>query len=627
MLTYRASGVVNFAHAALGMFCAYAYYELRATGDLALPVLGLPARVHVVDRPTVFTALTAVLLMAAAAGVVLHALVFRPLRSAPPLARVVASLGIFLYLQDLARLRFPKAGAASFEVTSFLPRGSQDVLGVVVPNNWFVLAGIAIAVGLVLGAVFQWTRFGLATRAAAESEKGALLLGLAPDRLAAANWALASVLSALSVVLITGITKQLDPITTSLLVIPALAAALLGGLSSFTLAMLAGFAIGMAQSATLTFVTRADWIPGWLPRGGVERSLPFLVILAAIVWRGRTIPARDALVEQRLPESPSPRHPLLATFVLGGVAVLALWTLPSQWRLAIVVSTVAATIALSSVVLTGYVGQISLAQYAFAGVAAFTTAKLADDVAIPFPWSPLLAIAITVAIGVLVGIPAVRVRGMTLAIATAGAAVAIQELFFNSSAIGGIAGLEVPRPELLGVDLGFSAIGDDNFRPAFGTFAVVALGAACIAVANLRRSPTGLRWLAVRANERAAAAAGVNVTAAKLTAFAISSALAALGGVLLAYQLPTLSPDAFLVVGALALLALTYLGGIASISGAILAGLLAAGGVITKLGGGTSGANPEYQFVVSGLALVVVAIAWPDGVSGAFRNLAARFRR
>jgi len=131
----------------------------------------------------------------------------------------------------------------------------------------------------------------------------------------------------------------------------------------------------------------------------------------------------------------------------------------------------------------------------------------------------------------------------------------------------------------------------------------------------------------VRANERAAAAAGVNVTAAKLTAFAISSALAALGGVLLAYQLPTLSPDAFLVVGALALLALTYLGGIASISGAILAGLLAAGGVITKLGGGTSGANPEYQFVVSGLALVVVAIAWPDGVSGAFRNLAARFRR
>jgi branched-subunit amino acid ABC-type transport system permease component len=627
VLTYRASGVVNFAHAALGMFCAYAYYELRATGELALPLLGLPARVPVVERPTVFTALVAVLVMAALMGLLQHALVFRPLRSAPPLARVVASLGIFLYLQDLARLRFRKAGAASFEITSFLPRGSRELFGVVVPNNRFALAAIAVTIAIAAGALYQWTRFGLATRAAAESEKGALLLGLAPDRLAAANWALASVLSALSVILITGITKQLDPIATSLLVIPALAAALLGGLSSFTLATAAGFAIGMAQSGVLTYVTRADWIPGWLPRGGIERSLPFLVIIAAIVWRGRTIPARDALVDQRLPESPHPRHPLIAATVLGGVAVAGLWTLSSQWRLAIVVSVIAATIALSSVVLTGYVGQISLAQYAFAGVAAFTTAKLAADAGIPFPWSPLLAIAVTVAVGVAVGVPAVRVRGMTLAIATAGAAVAIQELFFNSSAVGGIAGLEVPPPALFGIDLGFAAVGADNFRPAFGTFAVVVLALACVAVANLRRGPTGLRWLAVRANERAAAAAGVNVTAAKLSAFAISSGLAALGGVLLAYQLPTLSPDAFLVVGALALLALTYLGGIASISGAIVAGLLAAGGVVTKLGGGTSGSSPEYQFALSGLALVVVAIVWPDGVAGAVRRLAARFRR
>jgi ABC-type branched-subunit amino acid transport system permease subunit len=627
VLTARASNVVNFAHAAVGMFVAYAYHHLRASGELALPVIGLPDRITVVERPTVLTALVAALTLAAAIGLVLHVLVFRLLRGAPPLARVVASLGVFLYLQEVARLRFRAAGAASFQIGSFLPRGSVDVLGRAVPVNRFVLAAVAIAIALVLAAVFRWTRYGLATRAAAEHERAAVLLGLAPDRLAAASWVLASVLSGLSVILVSGITKQLDPVTTSLLVVPALAAALVAGLSSFLVATAAGLAIGMVQSATLLAVTRADWLPDWLPRSGIEQSLPFLVILAAITWRGRALPGRDALVERRLARSPTPRRPAVAALAVGGAALVGLWTLDTQWRLAIVVSTIASVIALSSVVLTGYVGQISLAQYAFAGVAAFTTAKLAGDGAIAFPWAPLLAIAVTVAVGVLAGLPAVRVRGMTLAVATAGAAVAIEELFFASEAIGGLAGRTVPPPRLLGVDLGFFALGRDNFRPQFGTFAVVLAAAAAVAVANLRRSSTGLRWLAVRANERAAAAAGVNVTGAKLSAFAVSSFLAAIGGVLLAYQSSPLSPSAFTVVGALALLALTYLGGIASVGGAMIAGVLASGGVLTRLGGGTSGSTPEHQFAISGLVLVAVAVAWPDGVAGALGRGRHRFRR
>lgn len=627
MLTHRASGVVNFAHGALGVFVAYSYYEARETGALVLPILGLPARVPLAASgsvPTVAAAFTAALLLAAAMGLLSYVLVFRPLRSAPPLARVVASLGLLLYLQATARLRFTKSGAASFKMQSFLPDGGVEVLGVTVPVSRFALAGIAIVTTVALWAVFRYTRFGLVTRASAESEKGALLLGHSPDRIATLNWVIAALLAGASVILVTGMTKQLDPLTTSLLVVPALAAALLGGLTSFSITTTAALGIGMAQSAMLNYASRAEWIPGWLPRGGMERSLPFLVILAAMTLRGRLLPSREAMIEARLPRSPTPRGVLPVAALLGGLAAAGLLTLDSRWRLAIVVSTIGALIALSSVVLTGYVGQISLAQYALAGVAAFTTAKLATTGGVPFPLSPLLALAITVAVGLAAGLPAVRIRGMTLAIATIGAAAAIQELFFNSSAIGGLAGQPVPRPGIFGLDLGFSAPGSANFRAAFGLFALAVLILSGVAVANLRRSATGLRWLAVRANERAAAASGVDVAMSKLSAFAVASLLAGMGGVLLAYQLQPLSPDAFMVYAALALLALTYLGGIASIGGAIVAGLLTAGGVLERLNGGGGTATAKYQFAISGIALIVVAIVYPDGVTGALHRLRRR---
>jgi ABC-type branched-subunit amino acid transport system permease subunit len=332
---------------------------------------------------------------------------------------------------------------------------------------------------------------------------------------------------------------------------------------------------------------------------------------------------RESLVEGRPPAAPVPYRPVLATVVLSAAAVVALFTLDDLWRLAIVVSMLAAIIGLSSVVLTGYLGQISLAQYAFAGLAAFTTAKLAIE-GVPFPWSPILAVALTVVVGIVVGLPALRVRGMTLAVATLGAAVAIEQLVFASPELNGLTG--VPRPHLLGIDLGFLGHGRDNFRPEFGILVLVALAVCALGVANLRRSPTGLRWLAVRSNERAAAASGVDVGATKLGAFAISSALAGVGGALLAYELPALSPQQFMVIGGLAVLALCYLGGVGTLSGALVAGLLASGGVLTQLQGGSTGSASATQFAVSGALLVVVVIFAPDGLAILVARGARRLR-
>lgn len=628
VLTHRSSGVVNFAHAAMGMYAAFAYFEFRETGDWVLPVLGLPARVHLLARPTLATALLFVVCLAAVVGLVVYGLVFRPLRRAPALARVVASLGLLLYTQEIVRLRFPVSGASTVVRRPVLPEDPVRIFGTTVTENRLILAFAAVATAAVLTLVFARTRLGLATRAAADNEKGALLIGVSPDRLAARWWSLASVLAGVAVVLIEPI-AGLNATTTPLLVIPALAAALLGGLESFAISTAAGLGIGMLQSLILGWSVQPsnDWIPDWVPTTGLQQIVPALIIVGVLVWRGDALPDRSAVGGRSLPRSPEPRHVPAWTITLVGLASAGLLTFGSAYRHALIISMVFALLTLSVVVLTGFTGQISLAQLAFAGVAGFLAIRLTER-HVPFPIALVIAALAATGIGVAVGWPATRVRGMSLAIATLAMAVAIEELVLASTALSnGHAGLSAPRPFVLGVDVGVSARGADNFRPAFGFVCLTVVTLASLGVANLRRNRTGLRWLAVRANERAAAAAGIDVTRAKLGAFAVSSFLAGLCGVLMAFSVTTLSSTSFLVIGSLVAVALTYLAGISSISGALVAGALAQAGLATAAIDDLSGSDANsYTFAISGLALVVAAIAAPDGITGVIRQSVRRLR-
>lgn len=623
VLTYRSSGVVNFAHAATGMYVAFAFFEFRSTGDLVLPVLGLPDRVHLLARPTLVSALIVAVALAAALGALIQTLVFRPLRRTPALTRVVASLGLLLYLQEVVRLRFPVAGSGVASRRGVLPEGPVRALGTAVSQNRLLLAGGVVVVTAALTWVFRGTRFGLATRAAAENEKGALLVGVSPDRLGLVNWIVATVLAGLAVILIEPI-AGLDPTTTPLLVVPALAAALMGRLVSFPLAAAAGLGIGMLQSLVLGHAVRPEgsWIPDWVPTTGLQQTIPVLLIIGVLVWGGDPLPDRSAVPGRRLPRSPSPTFVAWWSSGIAIAVVVLLLSTSAVWRQAAIVSMVFALLALSVVVVTGYVGQISLATLAFAGVSGFTVIRVAEA-GLPFPLAALVAAGVAAVLGALIGLPATRVRGMSLAITTLAIAVAVEQLVLASTAVsGGAAGSSAPRPTLFGLDLGVAARGADNFRPAFGATVLVVVLLSFLAVANLRRNPTGLRWLAVRANERAAAAAGVDVSRTKLQAFATSSFLAGLGGVLLAYSTPTLSPTSFMVIGALVVLALTSLGGIAGLGGAVVAGLLAQAGLVTTLSAQLSGGDGagEYVFALSGLALIVTSILAPSGVTGLFHR-------
>jgi branched-chain amino acid transport system permease protein len=586
VLVHRVSAVVHVAHGAVAAYVTYVFVELRSAGDLVLPV----GRLHLGDTMAFAPAFVLSLIVAVALGLVAYLLVFRPLREAPPLAGLVASVGLMATLQALIVLRF---GSSGRPVPTILPAEPVTVLVVDVPRDRLLLAALVVAVATALWAVSRFTRFGLASRAAAEDQTGVALLGWSPDRLAAANWALASALAGLGGILVAPITG-LDPVTTTLLVVPALAAALVGRLVSFAATVAAALGLGMAQSAILLAQDNYSWIP----RSGIREALPLAVILVALALGAGSRLARGGS-NTRLPRAGRPRR-IGAAAIAGTVAgALALVALSGQDRMALVTSLIGALVCLSIVVLTGWSGQISLAQMAFAGVAGFSLSKLATGWGVPFPIAPLLAAALAALAGLLVGLPALRARGVSLAVVTLAGAVVVEEVVFKNPALtGGFGGSRVTSPL-------------DPSGVAFGLLVLAVLVATAVGLARLRSSEPGRRLLAVRANERAAAAVGIDVTASRLRAFALSAFLAGVAGALLGYQQGQLSYGSFGVFVSLAYLAVAYLGGIAGIAGALVGGLLVPNGLaFTLLDLG------RYQLLVSGIGLMVVTVVAPGGVTG-----------
>jgi branched-chain amino acid transport system permease protein len=300
--------------------------------------------------------------------------------------------------------------------------------------------------------------------------------------------------------------------------------------------------------------------------------------------------------------------------VAGAAAVLVT---SGSYRFGVITSMIFALLALSLVVLTGFVGQISLAQMAFAGASGFALSKLGTDV--PFPFSMLAAAGVACILGVAVAVPALRIRGVQLAVVTLAAGVAIEHFVFRNPELSSTSGNLIPDPSLFGIDLAVRR-GTDIARWPFGLLVLAVLTMAALAVANLGRSEAGRALLAVRSNERAAAAAGVDVAGAKLLAFALSSFLAGLGGALLGYSRGQLSADSFTVAASLSVLAFAYLGGITSVGGALVAGALAPLGIgyVTlerslELG--------DRYLLVSGLLLVATAVANPSGIAGRVRTI------
>jgi len=619
IIAYRGAGVVNYAAGAMAMYPALVFVTLRQHGDLVMPWVGLPSRFHLGDHVAFAPSFVLALVVAVMIGLAVHAFVFYPLRNRPAVTKVIAAVGVTQILQMLAVIHF---GTDVVRAEPILPVHLVHAFGGAIPADRLWLALIVVAMAVMLSLIYRLTRFGLATRGSAESEKGATLLGYSPGNLAAANWVLASVVAAVAGILITPI-SGVSPLSYTYYVVPALAAALAGRLRSFPITVAVGFALGMFEGLAVHLK-----VVGAVPRllsSGFDSALPFLVIVTVLTLAGKTLPRRGALLETAQPFSPRPPRSASIALVAGLGLVVILFS-SSVLRLALVQSLVVTGLMLSMVVIAGLVGQVSLAEFAFAGMAAFLLARFGTIWGWPFPLSPLAAIAVTTAVGVLVGLPAVRIRGVQLAVVTLAFAVAIEQLLFhNNDFVGPLGVAHAPRPQLFGIDL--EILGADYPRRAFGVFVLVTVVACVVMVRNLRRSSTGRRFLAVRANERAAAAAGVDVVRTKLVGAGMAAFLSSVSGVLLGYLFLDYSSVGFESLRGLGILTLAYVGGIGSVGGAVIAGLLTPSGFVAQLFGGGSGSAANYQQLFTGAALVLVAIKLPGGLAQAFGAVPRQIRR
>jgi sulfate-transporting ATPase len=584
---YRGSGIVNFAQGAFVMFAGYLDYELTTAAGLNF----WPA--------TILTVAATALL-----GALVQLLVLRPMRNSSPLTRVVATLGVLITLQSAAALHY---GYQSISVASYLPTRSVDVLpGVPVGLNDVIIFVIGLVITAALWAVYRFSPFGRLTAAVAENQRATASLGRSPDTIAVTNWMIGGGLAGLAGVLIAPITF-LDPNGLALLVVPAMAAALVGGFASFPLAFAGALLIGIGESLTTRYVSN----PGW------SDSAAFLLIIIVVLIRGRGLPLRSFVLD-RLAAVGTGRVrviPLLVSYVV--LMVLLGFVLPVQWILPTAVTLVAMLFCLSVLVVVGYGGQLSLAQYVIGGLAALVTAQLAGGTAHwPFILAAPAGVAVAVATGGLMGIPALRTRGITLAIVTLGLAVVLFSLVLNNSSYnGGVAGISIDPPTLFGW-----SINPLIYQGRYAMVCVTALFLAGLAITNVRRGASGRKLLAVRSNERAATALGISVYGVKLYAFMLSAGVAGVAGVLLAFMQSAVLPAQFGQLASINYVTVTVVGGTGLIGGSGLGALLIPNGLFAQVFADWPTLN-SWLPLIGGLSVIFVLRTNQDGLWAMNRDL------
>ncbi|QMW66950.1 ABC transporter permease [Mumia sp. ZJ1417] len=609
---HAATGVLNFAQGSIALWGVWVAAELGTTGTLVLPI----GSVSLTDGPApVPLAVTAGVVSSAIVALLTHLLVMRPLRAAPVLSQVVASVGVMLLVVSLVPLRFDITGAVAAPI---LPSSTVELLGAQVAVANLIVLALAVVVALALAAYFRFTRWGTATRASAEDETALRLTGWSPDRLAALVWFATGAATGL-VAVVGSPTIGLDPISYTFYVLPGLAAALLARLRSVLVAAAAGLGIGVFQSLLMMMSTYDFW-PTWA-QAGFGDTVPFLIVMVALFAFGRKIPVRGRMQTMRMPAVRPPRtRPVLA---LGAVAaaVAAILLTEGSWRFGVVTSIIMMLIALSLVVLTGYLGQISLAAMAFAGAGGFVLSRVTTEYGVPFPLSLVVPALAATLLGVIVGIPALRIRGAHLAVVTLAGALAIQTFIFGNPAFTPFEGNLISDPKVFGIDLSVRR-GTDLTTVSFALMVLVVVGLLTWATARLMRGRTGRAFLAIRSNERAAASVGIDVAGTKLLGFAISAFLAGIGGCLIGYSRSQLSVESFTVFVGLTLLCIVYVSGITSLAGAVVAGLLAPLGVVATFLDDTLGVGHLYSLIAA-IALVVTAVLNPVGITGSVRQASA----
>ncbi|MFH9590427.1 ATP-binding cassette domain-containing protein [Streptomyces luteogriseus] len=571
IVTYRATGVLNFAHGAIAMVCAYVLRQCVVEWGW----------------PLWLGAMVTLLVLAPGLGVVLERFVFRPLAvlGGDPAQTLVASIGVFVLLVGGAALLWGQ--------------GARDDAPVLVPDEPWGQLAVVLVLAAGVAAVVRRTRFGRELRAVVDDRRLAGLGGIDADRVAAAGWAFGSFTAGLTGVLLAPYVR-LDPYGLSLLVMEVVAVAVAARMRSLAVAVVVALGIGVAQSQ-LTRLHPSGWAEPLLQAVGTNLFVVALLV-AALVLPG--VGERDALPRTASARAATPPGAWIVALVLF---LLPLGFAGQDLHTSVQVPALA-VILLSLVVVTGRGGQISLGQAAYAGLGALFTALLAAG---RFPGLPALpelaalavAVVLVAPLGLLTGWPAIHRRGLALALATFAVGVGVSRFVFAQPYA--TAGLSLGRPA-----------GFDGDR-AYYVLELLLLAVALLATYALRRGRTGRALAAMRDHERGAQAAGVGVPSLKLLAFVAGAALAALGGGMLGMGLRAFDAAAYDPVrGLLWFAAVVVLGADSTL------GALAAAALLVGLDAGTRGG---VAAALVGILAVLVG-RFPGGPYEALRAAGERLR-
>lgn len=591
VLIYRASRMLNLAHGAMAMMPAYVLYELSRAGVPTL--IALPVGIA----------------FGAGLGLAVERVFVRRLRPDGPTAQTVgtvAALGIMVALAVRAW------GTAGLPAVLIFPRGRLSVGESSLQFGELGLFAIMLIVAAGLFVLIQRTDLGLIMRGTAESRLAASLMGVNPDRITSLTWAMGGALAALAGILLAAVTS-LHPYALSLQVLPAFIAALIGGLGSLPGALVGAAIVGSVQGLVPLFgaVGRLQGAPQL-----------FLAILAIVVMatRGKALAsADDSSVEapskvqlQRRERRDAPSRGLRR---LGIVALMSfvvafpyLPGVPSSVVGAANLAAVYTIVAVALVVLTGWVGQISLGHAALVGVGAYGTGHIVEGLGVPFPLSLPLAALVSGGFAAVLGGVAVRVRGLYLAVASLVFAWMASEFLFRQDWF------------TKHGQIGERPIGEPGALPFFDftdrrTFFLVAAATAALVVfgaANIRDSKTGRAFFALRGSEMAAASLGIDVVRYKFVAFVTSGAIAGAAGNLIMTDARVVTPDQFTFNFSLFYVAVAVVGGLTSLPGAVASGLLFAALAEVFYQVEALGAFLE---IVSSLLLAVVLIVYRGGLA------------
>jgi branched-chain amino acid transport system permease protein len=579
VLTYTTSGIFNFAHGAIGMIAAFAYWELRVNRSWPAPL-------------ALFTVLC---VLAPLAGAAIERLVIRRLRNASVEVTLVVTLGLLLallylgyYLWDPTRPR---------PLARFFDGSNVRILDVNISYHQLITVGLAAATAAGLWFLLKRTRTGLAMRAVVDDPELTAMVSAEPDRIAMVSWALGAFLAALAGILIAP-TITLDALALTLLIVNAYAAAMFGRLRSLPLTFAGGLGLGLL----VTYAT------GYLPQSDLwdrfAAGIPTITLFAALLLLPPAGVRSAAALARRAPGIPALPSTLVAAGAFVGVAAVLASSLDLSDLISLGDVLAFGIILLSLVLLTGYGGQVSLCQLSFAGIGALVVGNLGAT-----PLGFAAAVAASAAVGALVALPALRLRGLYLALSTLAFARFMDVVVF-------------PHPDVFGSNQRLAvdrfAVGPLSFEGERAHFVLLAVMFASVAVGllALRRRAFGRRLAAMGDSPAACSTLGIDLTRTKLAVFALSAGLAGLGGALLGGLRTGVSAADFTMLGSLSQLLLVVLGGIGHVSGAILGSATLA--VISLAKPHVSDSVQRLLDLAPGVVVMVVLARVPNGVAGWF---------